>query len=332
MTAEPTQTPAPEDPGDKTPERFSDRVVDLATRAFAWTERYTERAQAWADRQEEDSRSGVAVGWFGRYRQADGQLFALLLAAYFFVTLLPAAIAMGSYAGGDPKAVAVRVIARLHLTGQTATLTRDVLEGAGGHQLTATLIAVASVMTFGLGIGRTLQLVYSRVWDIPATRGLVDQARYALWLLVFLAGCLLYVMEEALLRSASGWIEWALAPLWVAAIVGLLAWTPVFLLHSRVTIRDTMPGALLATAGLVGLRALSSILFTNWLNWYSKYYGGIGIVMAIFFWLVLATTLLIVTSALSPAYAVRRAKRIEAQHASDVDGSPPARAEQDVHA
>jgi membrane protein len=323
MTAENTKTPTPEDPGDQTQERFSDRVVDLATRAFAWTERYTAKAQAWADGQEEHSRSGVAVGWFARYRRADGQLFALLLAAYFFVTLLPAAIAMGSYAGGDPKAVAARVISRLHLTGQTATLTRDVLEGAGGHQLTATLIAVVSVMTFGLGIGRTLQLVYGRVWGIPATRGLVDQARYLLWLLVFLAGCLLYVMEEALLRSASGWIEWALAPLWVAAIVGLLAWSPVFLLHSRITIRDAMPGALLATAGLVGLRALSSVLFTNWLNWYSTYYGGIGIVMAIFFWLVLATSLLIITSALSPAYAVRRARRSEAAREAGAEHAEP---------
>ncbi len=74
----------------------------------------------------------------------------------------------------------------------------------------------------------------------------------------------------------------------------------------------------------MGLRALSSLLFTNWLNWYSKYYGGIGIVMAIFFWLVLGTTLLIITSALSPAYAVRRARRIEAGREADAPGSPAA--------
>jgi membrane protein len=308
VTDDTTPTPPPE--GDR---NLADRIVDLATRALAWTQPYTDKAQAWADRQEEHSRKGVALGWFRRYRQADGQLFALLLAAYFFVTLLPAVIAMASYAGSDPTAVASRLIARLHLTGDTAALTREVLQGAGGHQLTATLIAVASVVTFGLGIGRTLQLVYGRIWSIPARRGVVDQARYLLWLLVFLAGCLIYVVEEGVLGSGSGWVEWALAPLWVAAAVWLLAWTPVFLLHGRVTLRDAVPGALLAAAGLVGLRVLSSVVFTNWLNWYSKYYGGIGIVMAIFFWLVAATTMLIVTSALSPAYAVRRAKRVEAR-------------------
>lgn len=308
MTDDTTPTPPPE--GDR---NLADRIVDLATRALAWTQPYTDKAQAWADSQEEHSRKGVALGWFRRYRQADGQLFALLLAAYFFVTLLPAVIAMASYAGSDPTAVAARLIARLHLTGDTAALTREVLQGAGGHQLTAALVAVASVVTFGLGIGRTLQLVYGRIWGVPARRGVADQARYLLWLLVFLVGCLVYVVEEGVLGSGSGWVEWALAPLWVAAAVWLLAWTPVFLLHGRVKLRDAMPGALLAAAGLVGLRALSSVVFTNWLNWYSKYYGGIGIVMAIFFWLVAATTMLIITSALSPAYAVRRAKRIEAR-------------------
>jgi uncharacterized BrkB/YihY/UPF0761 family membrane protein len=299
-------------PGDPGRRRLADRVVDLATGTFARTERLTSKAQAWAERQEEHSRKGVALGWFGRYRRADGQLFALLLAAYFFVTMLPAAIVVATYADSDAEAVAARLIARLDLTGETANLTRDVLQGAGRHQLTATIVAVASVITFGLGIGRTLQLVYSRIWGIPPPAGMVNRARYVLWLLVFLGGCLLYVIEEALLGSGSAWIEWVLAPVWVAAVVGLLAWTPVFLLHGGVTIRDAMPGALVAAAGLVLARVLSSVLFTNWLNWYSTYYGGIGIVMAIFFWLVLVTTMLIIASALSPAYAVRRAKRIDA--------------------
>ena len=56
---------------------------------------------------------------------------------------------------------------------------------------------------------------------------------------VLLGGCLLDVSEEALLRSAR--IEWLLAPFWLAPVVGLLAWTPVFLLHGGVTIREAMP-------------------------------------------------------------------------------------------
>jgi len=106
-------------PGEPGRRLLVDRVVDVATRAYAWTDRYTQSAQAWAQRQETHSRTGVAVGWFGRYRQADGQQFALLLAAYFFVTLLPAAIAVatsgpegGFRDGPEPRADAQPALGR----------------------------------------------------------------------------------------------------------------------------------------------------------------------------------------------------------------------------
>jgi uncharacterized BrkB/YihY/UPF0761 family membrane protein len=54
------------------------------------------------------------------------------------------------------------------------------------------------------------------------------------------------------------------------------------------------------------MRAISSLLFAYWLEWYSRYYGGLGIVMALFFWLMIAATILIVAAALSPALAERR--------------------------
>ncbi len=216
---QPTQTPPPEDPATTGRRSASAIASSISRRARSRGPRCTPRRRRRGPTARRAIRArGVAVGWFTRYRRADGQLFALLLAAYFFVTLLPAVIAMASYADSNPKAVASRLIARLHLKGQTATLTTDVLEGAGGHQLTATLIAVASIVTFGLGIGRTLQLVYGRVWDVPARRGVTDQARYFLWLLVFLVGCLLYVIETAVLHSAAGWVEWAIAPFWVVAV------------------------------------------------------------------------------------------------------------------
>jgi hypothetical protein len=30
----------------------------------------------------------------------------------------------------------------------------------------------------------------------------------------------------------------------------------------------------------------------NWLDWYSTYYGALGVIMAIFFWLLIAATIL----------------------------------------
>lgn len=305
--AAPAEPPAPTGPE---PPRRRDRVAGAATKAFAKGESAARGAQEWTERQDRGSRAGVAIGWFERYRESDGQLSALLLSAYLFVTVIPAALAVGSYVGNDPEALADRLVKRLDLSGATAKLAREVLAGAGGHQLTATLIAVVSLITFGLGISRTLQLIYGRAWRIEARRFVVtDQLRYVAWLLAFLGLSLLYVIQSALLTDAPSWIGWALTPLWLAAVVGFLVWTPIFLLHGRLTVRDVLPGALFATAGLGALRLLSSLELTNWLNWYSKYYGGIGIVMAIFFWIVLASSVLVVAAAMSPAYKERHLAR-----------------------
>ncbi|MGZ4270827.1 MAG: YihY/virulence factor BrkB family protein [Solirubrobacteraceae bacterium] len=300
------------------------RVAGAATGAWARGERYAERAKAWTERQERTTRLGVGIGSFERYREADGQLYALLLSAYVFVTLLPASLAVASYTADDPEAVADRLIARLDLHGATATLTRQVLAGAGGHQFTATLIAVVSVITFGAGMARSLQLLYARAWRMPA-KGLsiTDQLRYYTWLLAFMVALLAYVVATALLTKAPAWIDTALMPVWAAAGVAFLAWTPAFLLHRRVTVRDALPGALLAAIGLVGLRLLSGLELTNWLNWYSKYYGALGIVIAIFFWLLLGATVLVATAAMSPAYAERRRARVALKEALNAPETSP---------
>lgn len=315
MSDEHDPSPEPEPQGDG----LQERAADVVARAAAWGEQRAQQVQGWVDAQRPETGWGVAIGWFTRYRRADGQLYALLLAAYLFVTVLPALLAIATYTTSDPTAVADRLTQRLGIKGDTATLIHDVLQGAGGHQFTATLIAVASVVTFGLGLGRTLQLVYARVWGVPPQRGVADSARYFVWLLVFLAGGALFVIEQSLLRGQPGWISWALSPLWVLAVAGIFAWSPVLLLHGRVTARQALPGALLCAGGLTAMRILSSYKLADWLNWYSKYYGGIGIVMALFFWLVLAMTILVVTAALSPAWAVRAGQPGRAQ-----GGDPPA--------
>ena len=55
----------------------------------------------------------------------------------------------------------------------------------------------------------------------------------------------------------------------------------------------------------------SHYLLVNWLEWYGKYYGGLGIVMALFFWVTIPATILILAAALSPALARRRELRRE---------------------
>ena len=66
------------------------------------------RGQLWIENQGPDSRKGATIGWMRRYQAADGQLYALLLSAYFFLTMIPVLLVSASYIYRDPTALVTR--------------------------------------------------------------------------------------------------------------------------------------------------------------------------------------------------------------------------------
>lgn len=265
------------------------------------------RGKFWVDSRDPASRPGVAIGWFKRYRAADGQLYAVLLTAYFFLTLLPLLIIETSYVYKDPEALAVRLNHRLRLSGDTGRLVESVLAGSGDHKFSAALIAIINLFFFGVGFGRVLQLVHARSWGLDLRKNaLVDQSLYYGILAVLAVVSSLYVLQTRALRGSPAWIGYVLDLGWIALLVAFFTWAPWLLLHRAVAARDVLPGAVFTIACFIGLRILSGLLLRNWLNWYSKTYGALGIVMAIFFWLVIYSTVLVLAAALSPALAHRR--------------------------
>lgn len=265
------------------------------------------RGRLWIENQAPDSRKGATIGWFRRYQAADGQLYAVLLSAYFLVTVLPVMLVAGSYLYSDPHALADHAEHRLRLHGATATLFSTVLVGAGEHKVSAVFIAIVDLFFFGLGFGRVLQLAHARSWGLDLRKSVVvDQVRYAEVLAAIVVGVFLFVLQTRALRGQPPWIGYALDIVWLALLLGFFVWAPRLLLHHRVARRDVVPGAVFTVVGLVGLRLISVLLLTHWLNWYSSTYGAFGIVIALFFWIILIGTIMILAAALSPALAHRR--------------------------
>lgn len=285
-------------------------MVRAGTNAWAKGATVVDRSKEWADRQDPATRTGASIGWYRRFRESDGGLLAVLVSAYFFVTAIPAAVVMMNFVYNDPHEVADRLTGRLDLTGGVKSMVDSVLIGAGGHQLGATVLAVVDVLIFGMGFGRTLQFAHARSWSIDLGKPqFFDQARYLLTMLVPLGLVLLYILETRALHGQPNWIGWLLLPIWGAVVFYYFVWMPRMLLHQRVSRRDVVPGAVFTLLGLVGLRLLSAVLFRHWLVWYSKYYGSIGIVMALFFWIMLFGSLLILAAAFAPSLAHRRDRR-----------------------
>lgn len=83
-------------------------------------------------------------------------------------------------------------------------------------------------------------------------------------------------------------------------------WAPWLLTHKLITRRDLLPSAALTALGLVVLMLVSTYVMQFWVDLYARDYGGLGVVLAIYFWLVFSSGIIVWAASLSPALADRR--------------------------
>ena len=113
MTAQPDQLPAT--PSTPTPSQRVSRPRRAYSYGYSRGSAIYDRGQLWVENQDPASRKGATIGWVRRFQAADGQLYAVLLTAYFFLTVIPLLLVETSYLYSDPGALARRVEHRLGL-------------------------------------------------------------------------------------------------------------------------------------------------------------------------------------------------------------------------
>jgi len=272
----------------------------------ARVEAVSQRGQEWVERQHPGSRKGVAIGVWRRYQAVDGPLQSALLSLYVLVAVLPALLVIEAYFDRHPGALANHLVHHYGLSAPTASLLRAVLSEDRKHELGAVLLAIASALFFGLGFGRVLQLVHARAWGLSLPRKQTDQGLYAAVLLSVYGLILLLLVQLKELSGSPPWVGNTLALGWVGLLVLFFVWAPWLLTHKLVTRRDLLPGAVLTALGLVVLMLISSFVMEFWVNLYAKDYGGFGVVLAIYFWIVFSSGIIVWAASLSPALADRR--------------------------
>ena len=78
------------------------------------------------------------------------------------------------------------------------------------------------------------------------------------------------------------------------------------LTHKQLAARPLVPGAAFTAVGLVALMYISTFVMPAWVDLYATDFAGFGVVMALFFWLGLSSTVIVMAASLSPVLAERR--------------------------
>ena len=272
----------------------------------------SQRGQEWVDRQDPGSRRGVAIGAWKRYRAVEGPLQTALLSLYILVAVLPALLVMEEYLDPHPNSLANSVVHHYRLNASTSELVHNVLGAGRSHELGSALFAILGALVFGIGFGHVLQLVYARAWQLKLKTGVSDQLGYGAVLAGLYGLLLLLLVQLNDFHPRSAVVKVVLGFAWLGFLMLFFLVVPWLLTHKQIAPRDLLPGAALTAVGLVALMVVSRFVMQFWVDLYARDYGGLGVVLAIYFWIAIFSGIIVWAASLSPALAERREVRRDA--------------------
>ena len=276
-------------------ERARIRVTDAAVRVGGW-----------ADDRDPRSASGVAIGAWRRYRAVEGPLQSALLSLYILVAVVPALLVMEEYLDPHPNSLANSLVHHYQLNASTSELIHNVLAQGRSHELGSAVIAIVSALVFGIGFGHVLQLVYARAWQLDLRTGVADQVGYGAVLAGLYGLLLLLLLQLNEFHTRSPIVKALLGLGWAGFLTLFFVVAPWLLMHKQIAPRDLVPGAVLTALGLIAFMVVSRYVMQFWVDLYARDYGGLGVVLAIYFWIAFSSAAIVWAASLSPPLSERR--------------------------
>jgi YihY family inner membrane protein len=247
------------------------------------------------------TRTRSAVAFVSRVvavvREENVTFLAASVAYYAFVSLLPGlalVLVAATTLGGDALAARVIELSGAFLTERGRAVVREALgDGAGQGSLTA---VGAAVLLWGmLKVFRALDTAFSDVYDTEHAGSLLDQLidsavvvlAIGLGVALMLAlGTLVVALEFAPLATAAGIL--------FLPVLLTVAFLPMYYRFpdTRVTLREAIPGAVVAAVGWAVLQALFQ-LYASVAGRF-ELYGVVGAVLLLVTWFYLAAIVLLV--------------------------------------
>jgi membrane protein len=264
-----------------------------------------ERIMGWLRERSDRPLGRLGLQWFRAYFAASRNS-GCAITVYSSLSVLPAALVFVAalYAAGDTNLFAQHLVDHLNLTGKTASLVQQTFGSTSSNALAATLTMVVTFLLWGIGIGQLYQDVYSRAWGIKVASA-ADQALYAAFFFVFAAALALVLVATSELGDTSRWL--VLVPAWILGSLAFWLGVPHVLLHRKISARQLLPGALMATLVLGGTAVFSPLFLAPALTTNGQAFGSLGIVLSVVGYLFVMVTLSLVCAVFSPVWFAWRA-------------------------
>jgi|Tabmets5t2r1_1033131.scaffolds.fasta_scaffold15720_1 YihY family inner membrane protein len=240
---------------------------------------------------------------------------AALLAYYGFFSLFPlllvAVTVLGFMLHGD-SGLSRRIVDSA--VGQFPVIGDDIGQSVSRSRLRGSGVALAVGVVFalwgGLGVAEAAQAAMNGIWNVPRRRYpnfLVRRLRGLAWLVILGGGLLLASVVSGFAAAAD--TAWS-GPAGVAAstLVNMLLFLVGFrvLTVRNVSLRQLLPGAVLAALAWALLQWLGGWYVARQLSRASATYGAFALVIGLLSWLYLAATVTLLAAELN----VVRARRL----------------------
>jgi membrane protein len=228
------------------------------------------------------------------------------VAYYAFVSLIPLlllAVAVASFVGGAALVDYVTAVFNRQLSASGQAGVSRLLTDTTGHGA-ASVVGVATLAWTGSRLFRALDIAFDEMYADDVRTSLLEQTRNALVVVAGIGFAVALAVVAGLVASVLPLATPLDGPLGTAVLVAVLALAllPVYyvLPPTDVSIREVLPGALVAAVGWVLLQAGFGVYATN----AGRYgaYGIIGAVLLFVTWLYFASIIVLVGGAVNAVH------------------------------
>ncbi|MFF1871383.1 ribonuclease BN [Kitasatospora herbaricolor] len=204
---------------------------------------------------------------------------SLGFAALGFLTLVPLLIVISAADPANGQGFAQWLGDGLGVSAPSRRKVEQLIALPGQTLRTTTAFSLAALAVFGLSFGAAVQTTYEKIWGLPPARWWA-RWRHIVWLAALIGFLLLSAATTRWRQTPAGGVAS------VVSAVLFFWWSQRMLLGGRVHWGVLLPGAVATTAGLLGLRVFSRLVFSPLIATNTLAYGPIGTVLVIQSWLV----------------------------------------------